>query len=181
MGYRKWIYALIGTCISGIPGGIAGFLMGAAVDGIANSRFRDIDDLYSSPESESHHGPYRNNSTADDINACLVILIAAILKADGQVRRSELDYVKQFFAHNYDEENGKRYLAMLRELVKPEVNIDVRKTCYQIKQHTDYTDDDHPAEFIPGKPRQVKHPEQNQDISDQNCHTADKSPCFSDG
>ena len=38
MGYRKWIYALIGTCISGIPGGIAGFLMGAAVDGIASAR-----------------------------------------------------------------------------------------------------------------------------------------------
>lgn len=150
MSYRKWIYALIGACISGIPGGIAGFFMGMAVDGITGSggrrRLEEPDDQSSS----THHGPYRNSSTSDDIEACLVILIAAILKADGQVRRSELDYVKSFFAQSYDEEKGKRYLAMLRDLVKPEVNIDVRKACQQIKYHTDYTTRYHIVDFLFG-------------------------------
>lgn len=150
MSYRKWIYALLGTCISGIPGGIVGFFMGMAVDGIAGNAGRRRLEEPDDEDSSTHHGPYRNNSSNDDIEACLVILIAAILKADGQVRRSELDYVKQFFAQNYDEEKGKRYLAMLRDLVKPEVHIDVRKACLQIKYHTDYTTRYHIVDFLFG-------------------------------
>ena len=153
MSYRKWIYALLGTCISGISGGIVGFLMGAAVDGIANRRVRIGDSSDSSPFGDAegtHRGPYRNNSSEEDINTCLMILIAAILKADGQVRRSELDYVKSFLAKSYSEEKGKSLLIGLRELVKPEVSIDIRKACQLIKQNTDYTTRYHMVDFLFG-------------------------------
>ena len=49
------------------------------------------------------------------------------------------------------------------------------------KKHAQNTDNDHPAEFIPGKPGQVKHTEQDQHISDKNRHTAYKAPGFTDG
>ena len=145
MGLTKWIFAGLGWVIGAGPlGALLGYMIGNVIE-------RNSQQIGSgSQDFSSHRGPYRNNGTQDDINVALIVLIAAVIKADGNVRRSELDYVKRFLLKNYGEEKGKQYLILLRDLVKPERYIDVTAISNQIKQNTDYTTRYHMMDFLFG-------------------------------
>ncbi len=145
MGFTKWIFAGLGWVIgAGSPiGALLGYIIGNVIE-----RRQEIGD--GSQDFSSHRGPYRNTGTQEDVNIALIVLIATVVKADGNVRRSELDYVKRFLLKNYGEEKGKQYLTMLRDLVKPERVIDIPAICNQIKQNTDYTTRYHMVDFLFG-------------------------------
>ncbi|MBR3412302.1 MAG: DnaJ domain-containing protein [Bacteroidales bacterium] len=149
MGLTKWLFTGLGALFlswtgAGPLGALLGYLIGSAIE---NKSGNGLGYDYI---SGGRRGPYHNEGTQDDINVSLLVLIAAVMKADGTVKRSELDYVKQFLLNNYGEEQGKKYLAMLRELVKPETNIPLEEICYQIKQNTDYTTRYHMVDFLFG-------------------------------
>ena len=144
MGLTKWIFAGLGWVIGAGPiGALLGYMIGNAIE-----RNRENDN--SSATFAGHRGPYRNTGSQEDVNIALNVLIATVIKADGNVRRSELDYVKRFLLKNYGEEKGKQYLSMLRDLVQPERVIDTTSICYQIKQNTDYTTRYHMVDFLFG-------------------------------
>ena len=67
----------------------------------------------------------------------LLVLVAAVMKADGKVVKSELDYVKQFFVRQFGRESAKQALLMLKDILKQE--IPVRDVCLQIKGNMDYS------------------------------------------
>ena len=147
MSLTKWILTGLGfVALSwtgmGPLGALLGYYIGSSLER------KQLDD--SAGSYSSHHGPYRNTGSQDDINMALIVLIAAVIKADGSVKRSELDYVKRFLLANYGEERGKQYLVMLRDLVKPERVIDTTAICNQIKQNTDYTTRYHMVDFLFG-------------------------------
>lgn len=94
--------------------------------------------------------PYQNTGSQDDINIALTVLIAAVMKADGDVRKSELDYVKNFLLRNYGEDRGKELLHVLRDLTKSDTNIDIPGVCTQIKYNTNYDTRYHMVDFLFG-------------------------------
>ena len=143
MGITKWIFAGLGWVLGGPLSALLGFMIGNAIE--RNKEISDGSDNFS-----QHRGPYRNTGTQEDVNVALIVLIAAVIKADGNVRRSELDYVKRFLLKNYGEEMGKQYLTLLRDLVRPERVIDTPAICNQIKQNTDYTTRYHMVDFLFG-------------------------------
>lgn len=151
MGLTKWILTGLGWAISGGPiGALIGYIIGKKIENLA-----DRDDTfdpreYNTNTYQTHHGPYRNTGSQEDVNVALMVLIAAVMKADGVVKRSELDYVKKFLLRNYGEEEGKQYLSVLHGLVKPETNINVGGVCQQIKVNTDYTTRYHMVDFLFG-------------------------------
>ncbi|MGX8712492.1 MAG: TerB family tellurite resistance protein [bacterium] len=138
--FTKWLFAGLGWAVGGPIGGILGYLLGKSV----SSAF---DNAQSSP-SDTHRGPYRNTGTQADINVALMVLIAAVMKADGQVKRSELDYVKRFLLQNYGEEHGKQMLKVLQRMVQQDIPID--QICVQIKVNTDYNTRYHMVDFLFG-------------------------------
>ncbi len=145
--FLKILFATLGWAKFGPLGALLGYFLGSAIspNKIGKTEYRIGDD------GQVHHrGPFRNNGTQDDINVALLVLIAAVMRADGEVRKSELDYVKKFLLNNYGEERGKQYLAMLRDLVKPQTNIDIVGICQQIKVNTDYTTRYHMVDFLFG-------------------------------
>jgi len=153
MGLKKWLFTGLGFIAlswagAGPLGAILGYFIGSALEN--NNLIGNGNPLSGATSDGSHRGPYRNNGSQDDINVSLIVLIASVMKADGSVKRAELDYVKQFLLNNYGEEQGKKYLTMLRELVKPEVNIPLDEICNQIKQNTDYTTRYHMTDFLFG-------------------------------
>jgi DnaJ like chaperone protein len=67
----------------------------------------------------------------------LLVLIAAMLKADGKIMRSELDYVKKFLIQNFGAQGAKDALVMLKDLLKQD--IPVQDVCEQISGHVNYS------------------------------------------
>jgi DnaJ like chaperone protein len=117
--FAKWIGGGLGFSIFGPIGGLLGFLVG--------SMFDNVDSLSTSS----------NKTTVGDYAVSLLVLIAAMLKADGKILRTELDYVKQFLVKNFGTAGAKEALIMLKDLLKQE--IPVQDVCRQIAANVDYS------------------------------------------
>ena len=81
--FGKWIGGGLGWAIGGPIGAIFGFAIGSMVDGSGN--------VHSSRSPYSRAG----RSTTGGYVSSLLVLVAATMKADGKVLKSELDYVKK--------------------------------------------------------------------------------------
>ena len=154
MGVTKWIFTGLGWVTLGPIGALLGYFVGSTIEGRTQGipRFNNRlgDSNYTMGSDGKPHRRFHNTGTQDDIDVALLVLIASVMKADGTVHRSELDYVKRFLAKNYGEEKGKVLLGMLRDLVKPETYIDIDAVCLQIKQNSDYTTRYHMVDFLFG-------------------------------
>ena len=137
--FTKWLFAGLGWAVGGPIGGILGYFLGKSISNASDKA--QYDEI-------PHRGPYRNTGTWQDINAALMVLIAAVMKVDGEVKRSELDYVKRFLLQNYGEERGKQMLQILRQMVEKDIPID--QVCNQIKVNTDYSTRYHMVDFLFG-------------------------------
>lgn len=118
--FGKWIVGGLGFVMGGPIGGLFGFVVGSFLDGATVVR-------------TSAGG---TATTPGAFGMSLLVLIASVMKADGAVVKSELDYVKQFFIRQFGQENAKEALVMLRDLLKKEIPL--RDVCYQIKGNMDY-------------------------------------------
>jgi DnaJ like chaperone protein len=76
-------------------------------------------------------------TTTGDFNVSLLVLTAAIMKADGTVKKSELEYVKKFYVANFGVEGAKHYIKLLGDILKKD--FDVREVSQQIGRFMDYS------------------------------------------
>jgi len=120
--FAKWIGGGLGWVVGGPIGGLLGFLVGSFFDGAS---------IQTSTSSA------RDITTPGAFGMSLLVLIAAVMKADGKVVKSELDYVKQFFIRQFGQETAKEALVMLRDLLKKEIPL--RDVCMQIGRNMDYS------------------------------------------
>ena len=72
-----------------------------------------------------------------DFAASLLILSAAVMKADGKVLKSELDFVKSFLHRQFGQETAAEYVLQLRQILQQE--IPVRQVATQIRQFMDHS------------------------------------------
>ena len=117
--YGKWIGGGLGWAFGGPLGAIIGFAIGSMFS--------------NSSESEQYIG---STSQQRDFNVSLLVLSAAVMKADGSVKKSELDYVKRFFLTNFGQERAEKYILMLREILKQD--IQVYEVSQQVGHFMDY-------------------------------------------
>lgn len=118
--YAKWLGGGLGWVMLGPLGGVLGFLIGSVIDNT----------------SISTTGIYEK-TTRGDFAITLLVLVAAVMKADGRILKSELDFVKKFFVTNFGREKALQAMVMLRDLLKQ--NIPVNDVCQQIGKHMDYS------------------------------------------
>jgi len=118
--FAKWIGGGLGFVMGGPIGGLFGFVVGSFFDNAA----------IQTTSTGS------NVTTPGAFGMSLLVLIAAVMKADGKVVKSELDYVKQFFVRQFGRENAKEALVMLRDLLKQDIPIS--DVCSQISRNMDY-------------------------------------------
>jgi DnaJ like chaperone protein len=74
---------------------------------------------------------YKKQSTKIDFTKSLIVLSAAIMRANGKILKSELDYVKTFFVRQFGEEIAKENLIVLREVLKQ--NLDLEEVLAKIR------------------------------------------------
>lgn len=119
--FGKWVGAGLGWAFGGPIGAMIGLGLGWMFD--------------SSSEHDLEKKGY-SKTTTGDFAVSLMVLIAAVMKADGKVVKSELDYVKTFLIQRFGADSATEALKMLRDLLKQ--NIPVRAVCNQIKSGLDY-------------------------------------------
>lgn len=123
MGYwGKLLGAGIGWWTLGPIGAIMGLVIGHLSD--------EQTDLFK--EDSGYRTQDRNGFLAS-----LLILIAAVMKADGKVVRSELDFVKRSLVMSFGEKKASEGLLILRDILKQ--NIPVNDVARQIKLNVNYS------------------------------------------
>jgi DnaJ like chaperone protein len=119
------IGAIIGLISGGPFGAVIGFLIGMYIE-------------YAGSESSTRttHQTYRE-SPPTDFTRHMLVLIAAIMNADGSAMRSELDLVKRMLVRTYGEQRAAHLLLILREMLKEKQ--DVTFVCRQIRNEMAYS------------------------------------------
>jgi len=123
--FGKWIGGGLGWAIGGPIGALLGFVVGSFFDGSAIQ------------EKEGRTGGYSMRTTTGGYVMSLLVLSAAVMKADGKVLKSELNYVKNFLKQNFGEASAQEAIKMLRDLLNQ--NIPVEDVCRQIKTNMNYS------------------------------------------
>lgn len=78
----------------------------------------------------------RYQSQRGDFSASLLILVAAVLKADGTVLKSELEFIKKFFVKHFGVENTREQMLLLKDLLQKDIPLD--QVCAQIRANMEY-------------------------------------------
>jgi DnaJ like chaperone protein len=118
-GYGKWVGGGLGWVFGGPIGGILGFALGSVFEGMNKGTY-------------SYRGTPRG-----DFAMSLLVLSAAVMKADDKIVKSELDYVRGFFIRQFGEEEGSRLILMLREILKQDIRV--QEVSSQVGQYMDYS------------------------------------------
>lgn len=120
--FGKWLGGGLGWALGGPLGGVLGFALGSAFD--AASVTLKVD----------NNGSYISDgiSQVGDFAASLLVLSAAVMKSDGKILKSELDYVKNFLAQQFGEAHAQQQLLLLKEILKQEIPL--HQVCIQIRQ-----------------------------------------------
>jgi len=115
--WNKWIAGALGWAMGGPIGGILGFALGAISDEASQT--------------------YKPGTAAlpNDFSAALLVLCAAVMKADNRLMKTELEYVKQFFTRQFGIEITRQRMLVLREVLKQD--IPVHDVCQQIRMNVD--------------------------------------------
>jgi DnaJ like chaperone protein len=79
---------------------------------------------------------YYQGTARGDFAMSLLVLSAAVMKADGKVVKSELEYVRNFFLSQFGTEETNRLIQILREVLNQEINL--REVSVQVGQFMDY-------------------------------------------
>jgi len=118
--YAKWIGGGLGWAFGGPIGALIGFFVGNMFDG-----------------KDGTVPMTSRGTTQGDFVMSLLVLIAAIMKADGKIVKSELEYVKQNFVRTFGEQQAKTLIRALGDLSKQEIPLG--DVCQQIARNMDYS------------------------------------------
>tara|TARA_B100000780_G_C21102615_1_gene445047 strand:- start:470 stop:1234 length:765 start_codon:yes stop_codon:yes gene_type:complete len=127
--YAKWIAGGLGWAISGPIGAVVGFVLGSLFDNAT-----EVDRISGqNPNHASGNSSSRQKTYSGDFDISMVILSAAVMKADNRVMKSELNYVKDFFLKQFGETKAKELIKVLKEVLEHDVSI--RQVCLQIREN----------------------------------------------
>ena len=129
----------IGGLIGGILGFFAtrsffgaflGYFIGSTFDRFnsansTSSGFKFTNKTYSNDASY-----YSSKLTQNDFATALLILSGAVMKADGKILKSELNYVRQFFKQQFSPHLSSKYIRDFKDILKKDFVLS--DVCYSI-------------------------------------------------
>lgn len=128
MSAGKWILGTLGFVLGGPIGSIIGVLIASLFEKSG------LDNQTSSGTSRTYR---TQRTTAGDVRVSIIVLIACVIKSDGRVLKSEINYIKPFLLRTFGEAGAKQALLLLKELLKQD--IDAKAVAQQIGQHVNYS------------------------------------------
>ena len=158
--FGSWIGGTLGTMLgSGILGTLAGFCLGSIIDEVMDSRAdsnnynANNQDHYSQGNGYQQYQYGWQNGTSnaqtyeEQRNSFLfsmLVLSSYIIKADGKIMHSEMEFVRQFLRQNFGEQavnQGQEILLKLFEIQKKQgiqvFRNTIHQSCTEIKHYMD--------------------------------------------
>ncbi len=133
----KYILAVGGFFLFGRSffGGFIGFIVGSFIDNYQGVMAKLKDQAHQegrtfSPEDVFNF--YQQRSSSNDVPTMLMVLSAAVMKADGKVLKAELDYVKSFFNQQFGPQFSTQHLQTLKRFLDSG-QIPVQQICQDIR------------------------------------------------
>ncbi|HOA09784.1 MAG: TerB family tellurite resistance protein [Bacteroidales bacterium] len=117
--YGKWISGGLGWALFGPIGAILGFAIGSIFD-----------------SAQTPTKIYTGETSRNGFLVSLLVLVSAVMKADGRVLKSELSYVKDYFYKNFGASASREAILLLRDILKQ--SVPVKDVCKQVKENVDY-------------------------------------------
>lgn len=154
MSAGKWIGGILGFMSGGALGALAGVALGALFDyGLKAvnkdedrqaSGFAGGDDAWQQAQRRQYYEGQRNSFLFS-----LLVLASYIIKADGKVMHSEMEFVRRFLRMNFGEAPVEQGNAILLRLFDEQKRMDasrpgafketIRQSCVQIAANMDYS------------------------------------------
>lgn len=125
----RWVAAIVGYYLFRFPGAIAGFLLGSVFENFGRKSGGSFQTVF-------QQGGRETVSPADfELN--LLSLASLVIKADGTVSQSELDYVRQYFIQSYGSERANAAFKVFNDVIKKR-EISAANICGLLRQRTRY-------------------------------------------
>ena len=121
MGLGKWIAGVLGWALLGPIGGILGYYFASRAEKAA-----EVND-----EAQRIQGQ-RNSFLMS-----LLVLSAAVIKADGKTTSQELSTLRSFFARNFGPQAGNEAEEIVKDLLTKDFNL--YEVCTQVRSCMDYS------------------------------------------
>tara|TARA_Y100000591_G_scaffold329713_1_gene358902 strand:+ start:4975 stop:5691 length:717 start_codon:yes stop_codon:yes gene_type:complete len=115
---KKLLWGGLGWAIAGPIGAILGYTYASMKEGQS---------YIQSPKSRTKHG---------DFIMSVLVLFAKVMKADGKLLKSELDYVKQFLKRQFGIQQTKDLMLVFKDILEQEYPL--RDVCRQIQRSMDH-------------------------------------------
>ena len=136
MGSFKWIAGFLGWVSGGPIGALIGFLLGSFFETGLDTMRRLSEGGYA-PGGERRYGStgsdwqqtnartrgYTATEQRNSFLVSLLVLSAAVVKADGRILQSELNHVRAFIRTNFPEADENETMRALDELTRKQIDI----------------------------------------------------------
>jgi DnaJ like chaperone protein len=130
------IYGLIGAVIGllfikSFWGAMLGYFVGSVIESASRGQQRGAYNGGGRVNIDGSAMGGRPNQ--GQFSRALLILSAEVMRADGKVLKAELDYVKQFFTHQFPKEAAAQYILQLKGILNQQHNI--TQICTELNQY----------------------------------------------
>lgn len=123
----RWLLAVLGYSLYRFPGAIIGFVIGSLIDNFI-------------AKSKTFHTSFSTGQqqvTPADFELNLLSLASLVIKADGSVSQTELDYVRQYFVQAYGRERANATFKVFNEVIKKR-EISAQNICDFLRKRMRY-------------------------------------------
>ncbi len=127
--FSKILAGSIGWALGGPIGAIIAVAIASALGGKTTDYSRRIESD-GTAQSEPRYG--KQQTTSNDFVMALLVLQAAVMKADGAVKKSELNMVKTHLRRLFDDDTALEALQLLRQILQQD--FPVEQVTYQVRQ-----------------------------------------------
>lgn len=135
----KWLGAIMGFVFAKFPGAIVGYLLGSFIDLYLFKGNRQSRPNYRTAGGGSNPftRPNYHRVSLGDFELNLLSLSAIIIKADGAVSQTELDYVRVYFVRQFGKQRANATFRKFNEVVKSH-SIEAERICGYLRTRTTY-------------------------------------------
>jgi len=131
MSFGKWIGGALGWAMGGPIGGMIGFAIGAMADDKSFNGVRQ-----GTAQTKTNYKQYRHQTQSGDFASALLVLSAAVMKADNRLLKSELDFIRDFYTKQFGSAAAAQHIGVLKELLQKDIPL--REVCEQIRYYMEH-------------------------------------------